>query len=224
MDSYSYIIADAAALLVWLALFLHRKDLRREMLTMSLIVAPMGPLSELFYLRDYWHPVLVLGYPIGIEDILFAFAIGGIAAVAYEELWRRHPVRARRISRPRSWSLGAIAFAVVWMYVGSSVLGFNSIYTSISVFLILGVSILYYRRDLLQDALVSGLLVAVLLFVCELIFFVWLFPGTIERWWDLSRISGVLVFGVPLEEILWGFSWGFVAGPAYEFLRGLRLR
>ncbi|KKQ91174.1 MAG: hypothetical protein UT16_C0022G0002 [Candidatus Azambacteria bacterium GW2011_GWA2_39_10] len=52
---------------------MYRRDLRKEMLTMSFVVAPMGPLSEFFYLRDYWQPELFNGWSIGIEDLIFGF-------------------------------------------------------------------------------------------------------------------------------------------------------
>ncbi|MBU1017005.1 hypothetical protein KJ678_02465 [Patescibacteria group bacterium] len=60
------------------------------MLIMSLVIAPMGPLSELFYLRDYWQPKILTGRSFGIEDLFFAFTIGGIAAVIYEVSFRKN--------------------------------------------------------------------------------------------------------------------------------------
>lgn len=90
---YAYLIADLVLLLVWIALFVVRKDLRKEMLIMSLCVSPMGPIAEFFYLRDYWHPALFNGWTIGIEDFIFAFVIGGIASVVYEEFFKRKYMR-----------------------------------------------------------------------------------------------------------------------------------
>lgn len=118
---------------------------------------------------------------------------------------------------------GVAFFGVVWMYVGSMVLGFNSIYVSILGFLIIGASILFTRHDLLKDALYSGLLVGGLMFVFYLLFGL-IFDGIIQEWWMLKNISGITIYGAPLEELMWGFSWGFVAGPAYEFMNGLRFR
>src|SRR3989344_2113188 len=163
---YTYLLGDLFFLLIWIILFIFRRDLRKEIFIMSLVVAPMGPMSEFFYLRDYWHPELFTGWAIGIEDLLFSF---------------------------------------------------NSIYVSILSFLIIGASILFFRHDLLKDALLSGLLVGILMFIFYFIFGL-IFDGVIQKWWMLKNISGILVFSAPLEELMWGFGWGFVAGPAYEFI------
>lgn len=69
---YAYLIGNLFFLTVWVILFLYRRDLRRKMLIMSLVIAPMGPISQLFYLRDYWQPQLFNGWLIGIE-VRFTF-------------------------------------------------------------------------------------------------------------------------------------------------------
>ena len=81
---YAFIIGNLLFLLVWIILFTIRPYLRKEMLIMSLIVAPMGPISEIFYLRDYWQPEFFNSMLSIIEELLFGFTIGGITAVIYE--------------------------------------------------------------------------------------------------------------------------------------------
>ena len=81
-----YFTGTMLLFLVWIALFFHKKQLQKEMLIMSILVAPMGPLSEILYFADYWHPeYLIPIFGVGIEDLLFAFFIGGIGSVIYEE-------------------------------------------------------------------------------------------------------------------------------------------
>ena len=67
--------------------------------------------------------------------------------------------------------------------------------------------------------MISGLSVGILMF---LFYKIWiaLYPNIIQHWWKLENISGILILGVPLEEIIWGFSWGIVGGTIYEFVRG----
>jgi len=220
---YAYFIGDLFFLSVWFILFLRRRDLRREMLTMSLVVAPMGPLSEIFYLRDYWRPELFNGWHIGIEDLIFAFAIGGIAAVVYEEIFGKKYTKRHLSSHPK-WMLTVAVFGLVWMLVGNIILRINSIYVSALGFMIIGIFVLFFRHDLLKDALFSGLLVGALMFIFYLLWNFVFGDDLIQKWWLLKNISGILVLGVPLEELMWGFGWGFVAGPAYEFINGLRIK
>jgi hypothetical protein len=87
MHPYAYLVGNLIFALAWLILFLARKDLRREMLTLSFIGSIFFPLA-LIYLPDYWYPDHIGGnYLIGIEDFLFAFLIAGIGAVLYEVIF-----------------------------------------------------------------------------------------------------------------------------------------
>src|SRR5688572_29267623 len=76
---YSYLGYSLIFLLLWIVFYILRPDLRRRMLLFSLIITPLGPLSEFWFLRDYWRRPTVMGTPISIEDAIFAFAIAGIA-------------------------------------------------------------------------------------------------------------------------------------------------
>lgn len=205
-------------LLIWLILFYHKKNVRREMVLMSFLIAPLGPISELFYFKDYWKPNYLLPlFGFGVEDLFFAFLIGGIAAVIYEELF----VRKYKNTKPeKDLHIFILVLAgLLSMLVFNLILGFNSIYVSSVTFFIIGTVILFKRRDLIRNAVFSGLLVAFIMFLFYLIY-IKIFPNIITNWWQLDKISGILIFGVPLEEIIWGFAWGFIAGPFYEFWKG----
>jgi hypothetical protein len=218
----AYIVGDLIFLAIWIVVFLYRKDLRRKILSMSLIAAPLGPLSEILYRRDYWQPVLLFGWHIGIEDLLFAFCIGGISGAIYEEVWGRHYSK-RHLPNHHIVMWRLMIFGLCWVIIGNLVLRFNSIYVSVWGFLLIALIILYVRHDLIASAFFSGILTGGVMLFFYLIFFR-LFPGVLQEWWILKNISGVLVLGVPIEELMWGFGWGLVAGPAYEFFNGLKFR
>ena len=95
-------------------------------------------------------------------------------------------------------------------------------YSLYGVFIAATIFILAQRRDLIVDVVGSGVLFGILGFVLYLIYLT-LFPNIIEQWWNLKDLSGVLVFGIPLEELLFAFGFGMVAGPLYEFWQGYRL-
>jgi len=192
------------------------------MLIMSLLVALLGPLSEIFYLRDYWHPQLASYLSLSTQDLLFGFSIGGISAAIYEEIFRKKDVVRHLPNRQKVMLVTSIA-VVVAMYLGNIYLGINSIYASVAGMLVIGIVTLIFRHDLVLDAFFSGLLVG-LLMLFFYITFTHLFNGIIQKWWMLNNTSGILIFGAPLEEIVWGFSWGFAAGPIYEYLNGLSIK
>ena len=222
---YAYLLGNLfIGLPIWFFFFLRRRDLRREMLIISLIGAVAGPLSELWYLYDYWEPQIFNGWHVGIEDVLFGFSIAGISAVIYEEIFGKR--FAKRKNRKHHWSwfcLPCLALFALIFNVPFFVYGINSIYASIIAFLSLALLMLYFRRDLLFDSIMSGFLVGGFMFAGYLIFLS-VFPDAISSWWKLHNISGVFVHNIPIEELLWAFSWGMVGGPMYEFFAGLKLQ
>lgn len=221
MHPYAYLIGNLIFGLIWLLLFLYRKDLRREILTLSLIGSVFFPLA-LIYLPDYWNPEYIIGgnFPIGIEDFLFAFFIAGIGAVLYETIFGRvHSLCVCRKKNPKRL-IAIIAVSAAVLLGLTFIFKLNSIYSSYVSFLIIFAYIIYFRRDLFWQAIISGFSVGLLMFVFYQIW-IRIYPGIIEHWWQLQNISGILIFGTPFEEILWGFMWGLVAGTLYEFISGL---
>ncbi len=218
---YAYIVGVIVIMApFWGILFWLRKDLRQQMLTMSLLFVPFGPISEVLYLRDYWQPQYIFGSSFPLEDMLFAFFIAGLAAVAYEIIFTR--TCSRRTEKAHKWLALLIAsLSMIIIILGSILFQFNSIYVTSLAALFVGFSIIFIRHDLFRNAIVSGLLVGVFMLLAYLLFLL-VFPDAITKWWMLKNISGILVLGIPVEELLWGFSWGFSAGPLYEFINGMR--
>ena len=94
---YFYLCGTIVYVLVWLVLFLKRPDLRKEMLVMSVLFGIGALVTAKLYLADWWRPATVTGTAVGIEDFLFGFSAAGIAAVCYEELFRKRLRRDRRL-------------------------------------------------------------------------------------------------------------------------------
>ena len=44
----------------------------------------------------------------------------------------------------------------------------------------------------------------------------WSAPGYIEQVWNLKALSGILIYGLPLEELLFGFAFGLFWTGIYE--------
>jgi len=206
---YRALIGLIFFLIIWIGLYLYRKPLRKEMLIMSLLCAPLGPLSEIFYFRDYWHPeYLIKIFGFGLEDLLFAFFIGGIAAIIYEEFFIK---KIKKPKRNNSKSIAILFFiGLISLLIFNIILKFNSIYVSSFIFLGLGIIIIFKRKDLLKNAIWSGILIAGVMLLFYFIYNL-IFPEIIQDWWKLG-----------IEELLWGFCWGFLSGPIYEYWRGIK--
>lgn len=226
---YAYLLGNLVALPLWLYFFIHRKDCRKEILIASFCVGILAILWAPLFLKDYWRPEYIhssffknwsLG---GVEDFLYGFFLGGIANVIYEEVFGKHFCKRRNRRHHWTWFLVPF-FALFFLVFGLPIyFGINSIYAALCSFVILSAFMIYFRRDLFFDALASGLLVGLLTLFGYIIFLA-LFPGVIHKWWLLPNLSHIFISGIPIEELLWAFGVGMVAGPFYEFFMGLKFK
>jgi hypothetical protein len=217
--SYAYLIGTLIFGFVWLTLFFVRKDTRKEMLLVSLFIGILAPLWAPWFFRDYWNPLYAWFF--GIEDFLYGFFAGGIVSVIYEIIFGRRLSKRRTLAYLWTYIFGillfiaAIVFGVLWhIYT-------NAIYSAFSAYAVFTLGLLWFRRDLILNAFISGFLFVAVTFVFYTLF-TFLFPGIIQAWWQLEYLSGLYILGIPIEELVWAFGMGFAGGPLYEFIVGRR--
>jgi len=217
---YVWFLWSSAFLLPWLLLYWLFPVHRRAMLWTSVFTAPFG-LTEPIFVPEYWNPpsLFELAQRTGfdIESLIFCFGIGGIGAVLYNVLTRRRlqPVDSteRHHHRHRLHPL-ALATPVI-VFLPLSFLSWNSIYPGIAAMFAGAVAAILCRPDLMTKTLVGGglFLGYYLIFMLAL---KWLAPGYIETVWNLNSLSGVMVYSIPLEELLFGFAFGMFWAGIYE--------
>lgn len=223
---YTYLILDLCFFMVWLFLFLWRKDTRKEMLVMSCLFGAVGVVTALVYTKDWWAPLTITGTTVGIEDFLFGAMIGGISAVIYEDLFKKR-LRPRRVNAKikKINNFAFIAFFVVGalLFFGSFYfLKFNTLHSSILT-LIFVLSIVYVRRsDLIIESALTGLLMLILsFFIYSLVDRIT--PGWINAFWYFKNVPNIIIFNVPIDDIIWYFLTGAALGPLYEYWQEGRL-
>jgi hypothetical protein len=225
MSSYTlgYLIGAVFNVLLWLAIFALRRDLRREMIAMSLWAAAVGlPHEYLLWTRDWWRPPTITGTKIGLEDLIYALATGGVLATIYAVTFRRRSVAAE--SQPLSPFLRILPMILdfVTPLVLVPVFHLHSfVACGIGVLLAL-VVIFAFRPDLIVVALVSAALGVLISLPCY-----WLIesllPGFIRAVWDLPRLSGILLTGIPIEDLAWYAYSAALFGTYFKFATGQRL-
>ncbi|MCL5797361.1 MAG: lycopene cyclase domain-containing protein [Patescibacteria group bacterium] len=219
---YAYLITSVLLLFVWLYLYWTKPELRRKMLLISLLTAPLG-LTEPLFVPSYWLPFTLFGLArrtrFDLESLLFSFAVGGITAILYESLWGK----SRKTVNVHEMHQGRHRFhrlALVSPFISFGILylltPLNPIYSTILAMTIGGIATWLCRPDLLQAMLTGSLLFLGIYFVVFLVGFVWLFPGYVEAAWNLPAISRILVVGVPVEELLFAASLGAMWSSVYE--------
>ena len=97
-NQHAYIILCSFYLIVWIGFYLYRKDLRRELLTISILTMPIG-FTEFIYWTDYYRPewLFPIFSRVGVEDLLWAGIVSGVGAVAYEVIAQRREYHVRRL-------------------------------------------------------------------------------------------------------------------------------
>lgn len=191
------------------------------MLAVSLWTSLLG-FTEPIFVPEYWAPpsLFDLAFLTGfdIESLIFSFAIGGIAVILYEIIFRTAHARISAVLRhspSHRYHLWAILSAPIIFAALFLTTSLNPIYTSVIALIFGGVATWYCRPDLMKKMTAGGLLFLGLYFLYFLTLTV-MYPGYVERVWNLEVISGVLVAGVPLEELTFAFSFGFLWSSIYE--------
>lgn len=217
---YVWLIWSSAFLVPWAVLYLLNPRLRGMMWRTSAVTALLG-LTEPLFVPRYWDPPSLLDLAartgFDIESVIFAFAVGGIGAVLYTTLTRQdlapvadHDRHARRHRFHRAALIGPILLLVVLF-----LLPWNPIYPSVFALVVGAVAAVLCRPDLARRTLTGGFLFLGL-YVVFMLALRWSAPGYIEQVWNLDALSGVLIAGVPLEELLFGFSFGMYWSSVYE--------
>ena len=220
---YAYLTLGLAYLAFWIALFLYRPDVRREMFISSTIAGILALVLEPFFRADYWTPELFNGWTVGVEDFLYGFAIGGIASALYEEVFKKRFIRKK--SHTYHWRFVFILYlaSFVSLFVSRQLWGLNTMYATLGALAVAFFLIIFFRLDLVRDSIWTGILFTVITLFAYIPTLI-LFPDFVSSFWHLQNLSGAMLVGLPFEELLWAFMFGLVAGPFYEVWEGLRFR
>lgn len=213
-------------IVIWFVVYLtlKRPESKREMLIGSIWTSLLG-LTEPIFVPEYWNPpsLFDLAQTTGfdIESIIFCFGIGGLAVVLYERIY---PIRHMHLTeiemnapRHRYHPLAIVSAPVIFV----ALLVFthlNPIYDAVIALMIGGLLTLYCRPDLKRKMVLSALLFLGLYFAYfyTLILFS---PGYVQAVWNLPELSGILFLGIPIEELMFAFSFGFFWSSIYEHLK-----
>jgi len=210
-------------------ILLKSKESKKEMLLVSLWTALFG-LTEPFFVPAYWSPpsLFDLAHRTGfdVESFIFSFGIGGIAVVVYEYIKRvshRHiETHERHLPRHRYHLLSILSAPIIFsaLFFTTSL---NPMYSAIIAMIAGGIATWYCRPDLKKKMLVSAFIFLGIYFFYFLTLIA-LYPGYVEQVWNLKALSGILIAGIPIEELLFAASFGFIWSSVYEHVAWRKVR
>lgn len=189
---YEYLKGVLILLVIWVVLYIVRKDLRREMVFGSILCAPLG-ITQLWYKPQYWNPQSLFNINPDIESFLFCFVVGGIAAILYEVVLNKHLVKARETKRELkihqySWFVVLLIGLFFFIFVMKT----DFAYAATVAMALATLTIMISRRDLIKESIVGGILFMILFFLWEFVIATFIFPEAFATVWNFERLSGIL--------------------------------
>jgi len=187
-------------------------------------------LTEPLFVPEYWTPPSLFNLAnstgFDIESLLFSFAIGGIGVVLYRFFFPADlsELDKQEIHHGRHRLHRAILFLPAVIFSGLAIFtSLNHIYCGVIALFLGGVATLYCRPDLKAKIWIGGLLFLGL----YIIYFgslLLVFPTFVDDYWNLSALTGIKVLGIPLEELMFAFTFGMYWSGLYEHLFWLQLK
>ena len=220
---YSYLSGTLIFCAAWVACFILGKKYRRHIIWGTVVSAPFA-LTSLLFIPQYWTPPSLFDldqrFHVGIEDIVWAGAVGGIASVVGEIALRERLSKVREQRRTHHYApfviMGIIFVILAYWHPD------KTIYNFVIAFSACAVVVAFVRRDLITLMLVGAAIFTALYFTL-FVYFLLLFPEFVQRYYNIPNLIGIYIFGVPIEELLFAATGGAVWSVAYEYLQGYRI-
>ena len=208
---------------IWTLIWIVKPSVRKEMLWVSIVTAPLG-LTEPMFVPEYWNPPslfdLAARTGFDIESLIFCFAVGGIGAVLYETFGNAEHVKMggyeMHASRHKFHKVMLMSPIIVFLPLYFFT-GLNPIYTSSIAMLIGSLAAMLCRPALIKKICLGSLLFLGVYFIFFFSFNL-VYPGIVEQVWNLNAISGILILGVPLEELMFAVTFGGLWSSYYEHI------
>jgi hypothetical protein len=223
----TYTIGVLFFLAVWLGMYTFTPKSRKVILWSSIAWGHAGPISEYWHLKDYWNPTYIYRFEIGswtfgVEDYIFAFAYGGLAAGIFDIISRKAGQRELAEFNPIGFIklLLAVILCLFLMSVLVAVFNINSLNATIVVLLIGSLILVKLQPKWILPVIITAIIAGNLMWIFYWGFYIRLFPGIIEQWWYPEAFSGISLGGVPIEEVIWATATALFVGPLLRYCMG----
>ena len=216
---YAYLLMTLVFLIIWLFIYLKREDLRYGLLFAGVIVGFLSLVTAyLFWTVDWWQPPTFTNTRVGLEDFILGFTNGGIAVSLYDFIFNKRVVRTSN-----KHDLGGFTILILFATSISALFWFLHLTSfwacTISLGLV-GTLLTLLKPSLFINSLVNSVLMVVLV-----VPFYWvanmLFPFAVEEIYKFKTLSHTLLTGIPIEELIFYFIFGFVAPIFYKYWKGV---
>lgn len=219
---FAYLVGALLFDAAWAVCYLLGKRYRPQMIWGTAVTVPLA-LTSFLFVPQYWTPPSLFDldarFRVGLEDFLWAGAVGGIASVVGEIFLKEGLATRRRQPRKKHYFpflVMVVVFLILWFWHPQ-----KNIYNTTIAFAVCALIVAFLRRDLILTMIVGAVIFTILYFGLFL-YFLALYRNFVDLYYNLSNISGIRLLGVPIEELMFAASGGAVWSVAYEYLQGYR--
>ena len=206
LDAYPYLFMSIMLFIVFLFLFRISRSLR-PLLFLGGAASALYSFTSPIFVPAYWEPVRLGHYFVGLEDMVFSFANGGIAC--FFAIWpfrnriKIHYSPGSVFLKYLFWTAFGAFFSYLMKFTGSSVM-----FCFLFAMLITGAALIFKRSGYWQLSFSGGppftILYMGIIFITGL-----LFPS-FHTQWTHENLWGIRLLGFPIEEFIWAFGFGAV--------------
>jgi hypothetical protein len=195
------------------------KKQRRLLLISALLSTPFS-FASVFFVPEYWNPVRIAPFVVGIEDLLFSFSTGGIVWML--ATWSLHnyidtELRLQRtIKRYFIYIVSGTAVNVMLYILGVGVM------TATLIGILLVATALFLLRRKFWPLIITGMIGFVIFYFVIIKVIFMLFPAFPPQW-TTENLWGFRVWGVPIEEVIWAMVYGAVWPLFMAYVLNVRL-
>jgi len=218
--SYPYLIWSLVLLASYLIGFsLFHKERGRILISALLSVPAAG--QALVFVPQYWKPLRILKSPIGIEDIIFSFATGGIAWIVICAMSGGKTISRSSPGRITGRYLLLLLSGSVLSYVSMQVLDLPIMDQALIGISIIGLVLLAGSRFKTWRIAAAGSMIFTLYYSVFTGIVMKLFPH-MRSYWNDDMLWGISIMNIPIEEIMWALAFGAVWPLAMAFVFDLK--
>jgi len=228
---YAWLIWSSVLVVIWLAVYfsLKNKESKREMLLVSLWTSLLG-FTEPLFVPEYWNPPSLFNLAartgFDIESFIFAFGVGGLAVIIYERIFqiRHEQISTEEKHLPRHrYHLFALLSAPIIFILLSIFTNLNPIYSA-TIALIGGGLFTWYCRPNLKKKMIASAFIFLGFYSLYFLILTTLYSDYVLQVWNLAAVSGILILGIPLEELMFAFGLGFLWSSVHEHLKWYKIK
>jgi len=194
----------------------------RKKILISAVLSIPAACTAVLFVPEYWKSKRITQLSVGIEDIIFSFATGGIVWIIVSFSVGRNFSYKMALNTMIKRYLTLVALGVSLIYILFRSTKWGVMAEALVGIIIIGLILLVRFRFKSWRIAAAGSLLFTLYYSITTGFILKLFPH-MNLYWNNNNLWGISVFNVPLGEIVWALGYGAVWPLAMAYVFDLNI-